>query len=237
MAEEEGPNICKRLRDATKTVHDSSDKLVNLKLGVALSDPNVWYQGLLVFSKIFFKLESCLDQCPSLEELDLGGLRRTKAFEQDLDYFYGTKWRKENDNEAVQKYIDHLDQLANEEPLLLIAYIYHLYMGLLSGGQILSKKKYLFGSKDDNDPNAVTTFDDSPSALKKKLRTATITITQDLDKDLQQQIVEEGVNVFKFNNSIIHTVEGVDEIFYKKIFKWIGILVFMLMIIFAYFMI
>ena len=225
MAEEEGPNICKRLRDATKTVHDSSDKLVNLKLGVALSDPNVWYQGLLVFSKIFFKLESCLDQCPSLEELDLGGLRRwllnwfevkiaifvtasevethlrkwgrreevtffswngneflswyshsnikisrTKAFEQDLDYFYGTKWRKENDNEAVQKYIDHLDQLANEEPLLLIAYFYHLYMGLLSGGQILSKKKYLFGSKDDNDPNAVTTFDDSPSALKKKLR-------------------------------------------------------------------
>ena len=43
-------------------------------------------------------------------------------------------------------------------------------MGLLSGGQILSKKKYLFGNKDDNDPNAVTTFDDSPSALKKKLR-------------------------------------------------------------------
>ena len=76
MAEEEGPNICKRLRDATKTVHDSSDKLVNLKLGIALSEPNVWYQGLLVFSKIFFKLESCLDQCPSLEELDLGGLRR-----------------------------------------------------------------------------------------------------------------------------------------------------------------
>ena len=95
---------------------------------------------------------------------------RTNAFEQDLDYFYGTKWRNENDNEAVQKYVDHLDQLANEEPLLLIAYFYHLYMGLLSGGQILSKKKYLFGSKDDKDPNAVTTFDDSPAALKKKLR-------------------------------------------------------------------
>ena len=73
--------------------------------------------------------------------------------------------------------------------------------------------------------------------VKKSCRTATITITQDLDKDLQQQIVEEGVNVFKFNNSIIHTVEGVDEIFYKKIFKWIGILLFILMIIFAYFMI
>ena len=76
---EEGPNICRRLRDATKGVHDSSDKLVNLKLGVAVSEPSVWYQGLLVFSKIFFKLENCLDQCPSLGELDFEGLRRTKV--------------------------------------------------------------------------------------------------------------------------------------------------------------
>ena len=43
-------------------------------------------------------------------------------------------------------------------------------MGLLSGGQILAKKKYIFGAKEANDPNAVTTFDDSPGALKKKLR-------------------------------------------------------------------
>ena len=76
---EEGPNICRRLRDATKGVHDSSDKLVNLKLGVAVSEPSVWYHGLLVFSKIFFKLENCLDQCPSLGELDFEGLRRTKV--------------------------------------------------------------------------------------------------------------------------------------------------------------
>ena len=43
-------------------------------------------------------------------------------------------------------------------------------MGLLSGGQILAKKKYIFGAKEDKDPNAVTTFDDTPGALKKKLR-------------------------------------------------------------------
>ena len=124
--EKEGPNICRRLRDATKEVHDSSDKLVNLKLGVAMSDPKVWYHGLLVFSKIFFKLESCLDQCPSLGELDLGGLRRTKAFEQDLDFYFGSEWRTKPNNEAVQKYVDHLNGLAQDEPLMLIAYFYHL---------------------------------------------------------------------------------------------------------------
>ena len=62
---------------------------------------------------------------------------------------------------ALVKYIDHLKHIAEEdEPLLLVAYIYHLYMGLLSGGQILSKKRQLFGS--DNGKvkgTAVTTFE------------------------------------------------------------------------------
>ena len=62
MAEEEGPSFCRKMRDATKDVHDTSDKMVNLKLGVACSDNIVWANGLLVFSKLFFYLEQCLDK-------------------------------------------------------------------------------------------------------------------------------------------------------------------------------
>ena len=47
-----------------------------------------------------------------------------------------------------------------DEPLLLVAYIYHLYMGLLSGGQILSKKRQFFGSDTGKvEGTAVTTFE------------------------------------------------------------------------------
>ena len=62
---------------------------------------------------------------------------------------------------ALVKYIDHLKHIAEEdEPLLLVAYIYHLYMGLLSGGQILSKKRQFFGSDDGKvKGTAVTTFE------------------------------------------------------------------------------
>ena len=67
-------------------------------------------------------------------------------------------------------------------------------------------------------------------------RAATVEITQNLPMDLQDKIVLEGVNVFKFNNTIIHTVEGVDEIFYKKLYKWMGILILIVAIIIAYFM-
>ena len=62
-------------------------------------------------------------------------------------------------------------------------------------------------------------------------RNATIAITQDLDMEFQERIVKEGINVFKLNNTIIHTVEGVDEIFYKKLYKWCSILLVLLAII------
>ena len=111
---------------------------------------------------MFFQLEKSLDEYPALAELDIEGIRRTEALEEDLDHFFGKSWRSKEDPEALVKYVDHLKQIAeNDEPLLLVAYIYHLYMGLLSGGQILSKKRQLFGSDTGKvKGTAVTTFED-----------------------------------------------------------------------------
>ena len=94
-------------------------------------------------------------------DLDIEGLRRSHALEKDLDHFFGPSWRTKENPEAVTKYIEHLQKIADEdEPQLLIAYIYHLYMGLLSGGQILAKKRQLFGTDSKNSPGtAVTTFE------------------------------------------------------------------------------
>ena len=96
-----------------------------------------------------------------MADLDVEGIRRTKALEEDLDHFFGKSWRTKEDPEALVKYIEHLKQIAEEdEPLLLVAYIYHLYMGLLSGGQILSKKRQFFGSDTEKvKGTAVTTFE------------------------------------------------------------------------------
>ena len=122
-----------------------------------------------------------------------------------------------------------------DEPLLLVAYVYHLYMGLLSGGQLLSKKRQWVGNagQESLQGNAVTTFHgDTPGNIKKKLRAAINTFGQELDIDLQQRIIQEGINVFKMNNSIIHAVEGVDEIFYKRLFKILAILVAIVAVIY-----
>merc|ERR1711997_50303 len=87
MSDNDGPSFCRRLRDATKDIHDTSDKLVNLKLGISMSNDVVWANGLLVFAKVFFQLEKSLDEYPVLGDLDIEGLRRSHALEQDLDHF------------------------------------------------------------------------------------------------------------------------------------------------------
>jgi len=74
----------------------------------------------------------------------LQGLRRSEAFTKDLNYHYGNdgSWQeKAESTPAVKNYIEHLKEIEGENPLILAAYIYHLYMGLLSGGQILAKKR------------------------------------------------------------------------------------------------
>ena len=77
---------------------------------------------------------------------------------------------------------------------------------------------------------------ETPGGLKKKLRAAANALGQELDADLQERIIQEGSNVFKLNNSIIYTIEGVDEIFYKKIFTWFAILILVIGVILALYM-
>ena len=124
----------KLMRQRTKNIHDRSDALVNLKLGLTLSDETIWSEGILTFTNIFLFLEEALDRNSDslLGDLDVDGLRRTKAFEKDLESFYGEKWHYKlnemKDTPAVQNYISHLKHVESENPYLLSAYIYHLYM-------------------------------------------------------------------------------------------------------------
>ena len=131
-----------QLRKATKNIHDLSDALVNAKLGVTISDDSVWAEGLLVFYEVFKFLEKSLNSHSDslIGDLLIPDMARTEAFEEDLDFFFGD-WREGYQiRPEVRLYLDHLGSLDQENPYLLIPYIYHLYMGLFSGGQILAAK-------------------------------------------------------------------------------------------------
>jgi len=111
---------------------------------------------------------------------------------------------------------------------LLVAFIYHLYAGLLSGGQVLIGKRKLarkvFGGQVKEESSvaapgeAVVHFGGRLiSAVKRELRQTTDGIGEALDEPLRARVLTEGVKVFELNNSIIKTVTGVEEIFCRRL--------------------
>jgi len=230
-----------QLRKATKNIHDLSDTLVNAKLGVTISDDSVWAEGLMVFYEVFKFLEKSLNSHSDslIGDLLIPDMARTEAFEEDLDFFFGD-WREDYQiRPEVRQYLDHLESLDQENPYLLIPYIYHLYMGLFSGGQILAaKRKYLTlsGNKNDDPPAgcAVTSYQNKTiKQLKNQLRQAVNDLADNLDQELKQKILKESVKVFELNNVVIRSVKGVNQVLMKKAMKLLIAVLLLLLFLFA----
>ncbi|XP_046400685.1 heme oxygenase 2 [Ischnura elegans] len=216
----------KQMRKATREIHDVSDALVNAKLAVALSNDSVWAEGLLIFYEVFRYLEEAMDRLKDthIGDLKFDGMRRTEGFKEDLDYYLGENWTETYaPRESVMKYLMHLRELESNDPDMLMAYIFHLYMGLLSGGQILRKKRQLvsrylpfFSSNSRGDK--VTEFGEaSILSLKKQMNTAMNDIAQSLSDEQREKLIEESKMVFELNNQIIRTVRGTNRVVIKKL--------------------
>lgn len=116
-----------------------------------MTEDRVWAEGLLVFYEVFKFLEEAVQRLKDRNEYFarfekvLEGINRKEAFEADLQHYYGENWRKTCYvvRPSLANYLKHLKILEEREPLRLLAYIYHMYMGLLSGGQIIKKKREL----------------------------------------------------------------------------------------------
>ena len=93
-----------------------------------------------MFYEIFKFLEEALASHSDslIGDLLIPGMARTQALEADLAHYLGDGWKDDYVvRPEVSAYVDHLKKLDDENPYLLIPYIYHLYMGLFSGGQVL----------------------------------------------------------------------------------------------------
>ncbi|XP_052888695.1 heme oxygenase 1 [Anopheles moucheti] len=204
----------KQMRLATRDIHSVSDALVNAKLAFALYDNRVWAEGLLIFYDVFKHLEQRVPHDFLPPEL-----HRTAQFEQDLRFYLGDGWsERHTPKPEVCAYLNHLSEIEQENANLLLAYVYHLYMGLLSGGQILQKRRSLgrrfnpFRRADERsiDGAALTTFEDnSINGLKQRLRKIVDEFGARLDEETHQRMLDESRKVFELNNTIIRTVEGV----------------------------
>ncbi|GBP16850.1 Heme oxygenase 1 [Eumeta japonica] len=215
---ENGETFTTRVRKATRKIHSVSDALVNAKFALSLRDEKVWGGGLFVFYHIFAYLEDARIRLKNAEFDSLfvnKVLFRKEAFEQDLQHYLGEEWHSLEKSEALKKYIQHLEELERDNPLMLMAYVYHLYLGLLSGGQILAKKRKMFGQKENQDMyiDNVTNFNGVDiSKMKTEFREAMNKVAETMSPEEKQAFIDESNRVFLLNNSIVHSVGGQNKV-------------------------
>merc|ERR1712071_406598 len=193
MVVDKNLTFVKQMKKATQEIHDLSDAMINAKLGIAMTDDKVWAEGLLYFYEIFKFLEEALDRLghTSLSEFDVEGMRRTKQFKADLDFWYGEDWMNNVyvPDESVANYIEYLKELEKDNHNMLAAYYYHLCWSVLWRSNSAQKKRN--GSKtqssqvtaDSKKGQTVTDFGEIPIArLKRQMIEAVETIASQLEK-------------------------------------------------------
>ncbi|KAG6464608.1 heme oxygenase 1 [Manduca sexta] len=215
-----------RMRKATRKIHSVSDAMVNAKFAISLRDEKVWGGGLFVFYHIFAYLEDATER---LDRDDLKKLfvhqilYRKSAFEEDLTHYLGDDWRSLPKSMALENYLEHLQDLEKDNPKLLMAYIYHLYLGLLSGGQILAKKRQVFGEKNqqiNTYTDKVTHFSEADiGQLKKDFRDVMNDIAEKMTEKEREEMIEESNQVFVMNNLIVNSVGGQNKVLCNLIYK------------------
>lgn len=164
---------------------------------------------------------------------------RKEAFENDLNFYLGSNWNKNyKPRESVVKYLTHLQVIKETNPTLLIAYVYHLYMGLLSGGQILQKKRSLVSkinplkSLEVTDGASLTNFGSYKIYdLKEKMRGLIDNKCKDFDDETKQALIDESRKVFELNNQIVKTVRGVNRVYAQKL----AVVAVIFSVVFCYF--
>ena len=227
-------SFSKQMRLATRDIHKISDALVNAKIAFGkYKIENENFQRQFQTKIRILTLQACrTTMCGRMDLKYSTKYHRTAAFESDLAFYLGDNWHEEYSvRESVHKYLHYLEELKDKNPKLLIAYVYHLYMGLLSGGQILQKKRKLMNNivRGNDEGCAVTTFDGCTIGdLKNRMRNLVDDLAGGWDEEIRTEIIKESRRVFELNNEIVSTVEGAGQV---ALFK-IGIAV--LVVVLAY---
>lgn len=188
---------------------------------------------MLVFYEVFKYLENNVP-----EALLPTAYHRTSSFEADLDFYLTKEWRKDYEpREEVKRYIDHLESIKAKNPTLLFAYVYHLYMGLLSGGQILQKKRTLAGKwgkvDESNEGRMVTAYPPGQSIaeMKSKMRALVDEMAEEWTDEFKSEFIRECKFVFELNNRVVRTIKSADSVGRKRLAFIIGLVIIVWMLI------
>jgi heme oxygenase len=150
-------------------------------------------------------------QCPYVQAMDDPELRRLTALEQDMDYFYGSDWKKRGNirqSPATKAYVTRVQQVAETEPYLLVAHQYTRYLGDLFGGQMMGGMAQRSLNLEPGKGVAFYQFPDIPNTNEFITQWYTRLNALELTDEQKQAIVEEANLVFDLNIGILQELDG-----------------------------
>jgi heme oxygenase len=143
-----GRPLSEALKTGTAAAHEAAESVHFVKNFIRGKIDRDLY-GLLIAQlyHVYQRLERLLDEYAPIYFAECHfprELQRLPALKEDVDFWLSTKDDTSSSMEPVispttQDYLDRLDLLAKENPLLLLAHAYTRYLGDLSGGKVLGR--------------------------------------------------------------------------------------------------
>lgn len=195
-----------------------------------MTDSKVWVEGLRRFYIVYQYLETAMkkDENYNLHTFaQINGLFRTQQFESSLKHYLGVKWPT-GITKAMAEYSNYLQGLEKENHVLLSPFIYHMYMGILSGGQILMAKQRMAFS--DGKGSEAFYFDINVKEAKNQLRNKMNALAAKLDDETKLRLLKESKTVYLLNNKLVKEVKVPTEILLIKLIFVVGILILVILL-------
>lgn len=206
-------NLATMLREGTKKSHTMAENVGFVKCFLkGVVEKNSYRKLVANFYFVYSAMEEemeRLNQHPVVSKIYFPELNRKQALEQDLNFYYGSDWRKEISlSEAGQAYVDRIHEVAATEPELLVAHSYTRYLGDLSGGQILKKIATRAMNLSEGQGTAFYEFKaiSDEKAFKNKYRQTLDELP--VDQETAEKIVDEANDAFEMNMKLFEELEG-----------------------------
>ncbi|HEY9615545.1 MAG TPA: heme oxygenase (biliverdin-producing) [Microcoleaceae cyanobacterium] len=211
-------DLAQRLREGTKHSHTAAENTAFMKCflkGIVEREPfrKLLANLYLVYSALEDELRRHQHD-PVVGAMYFPELNRTANLERDLAFYYGDNWREQITALPAGKiYVDRIHEVANTDPVLLIAHAYTRYMGDLSGGQALKNIIRSAMNLPPDQGTALHEFEQIPTveakrAFKEKYRDTLNGLP--LDDATIDRIIEEANRAFTLNRDVVHELE--DEV-------------------------
>jgi len=208
-------NLSVRLREGTQQSHTAAENTAYMKCflkGIVEREP---FRKLLAnLYLVYSTLEAALERHrnhPIVGPTVFPELNRTANLERDLAFYYGEDWASQIvPLDAGKTYVNRIQEIADNDPPLLIAHAYTRYLGDLSGGQSLKNIIRSALELPADRGTALHEFEQIPTpearrAFKEKYRQALDSLS--LDEATIERIVAEANAVFQMNRDVMHALE------------------------------